>query len=111
LIADLSPYGQFVGDPSKGWRSDDTRFVGENGGWDLLRVLRLYALQAYLEAENLPSDELLGKYKVTIYYFNQEGDKIVILTPREACDALTSAHYAHAHFSGGREAKFLATFD
>jgi pyruvate/2-oxoglutarate dehydrogenase complex dihydrolipoamide acyltransferase (E2) component len=84
-IEDLSPYGQ-LRNYQRG-----SGFEGTNEGKDLFRTLKLYALQEYLEDEETPSEDVMEKYKVTVYYRDADGDRIVISTPKELCSVITEA--------------------
>jgi hypothetical protein len=99
-IEDLSPYVYLTGG----------RYypVAKDKDQDLLRTLKLYALQEYLEEEEVPSDEDLGKFKMTVYYHDTEGDKIVIGSARELCAVLTDAQRRSMSNSRNSMAKLMA---
>jgi len=69
---DLSRHGEF----------------GGGKGQKLYEALKLYAVQSHTGAHDLPNVNMLPQYKVTLWYLDADGDKVMVGSPGELRDAL-----------------------
>lgn len=64
---------------------------GNGGGRQLYQVLKLYAIQSAYHLHDLPTEAALGDYQVTLWYNDDDGDKIMIGSAAELKDVLRTA--------------------